>query len=563
MKSILVLLAFSAPGLLLAGCLSSPRPQATPTSQPAASPSNPAPIIMPDGLPPHRVAPEPNSSQDVAAYPALAVRLVTDQVEEPTSISHAGDGSGRLFFLERRGRIRVIQEGLLQAEPFLDIVDSVESTGLEQGLLGLAFHPRFPEDRRLFIDYVDKAGDVVIAGYQVTPDLKQVDGSSAKNLLTVEQFFMDHKGGQLAFGPDGYLYIGVGEGGLGQDPPPDLLLGKVLRLDVDSGDPYAIPADNPFVDEPGYRPETWLTGLRNPWRFSFDRLTGDMYIGENGENLYEEINFVPAGSPGGLDFGWRTLEGTHCFESETCDSTGFTPPLVEYGHGLDCSVQGGYVYRGSAYPSLEGVYLFGDYCSGKIWGLRPNMEPDLLADTILNISSFGEDEAGELYIADLFQGNIYRVVVPADEPLTNWPGAWPVATELAVPLEAEFEGGVRLVGYNTNRPLASPGGVVGITLFWQGQSIPETSTVFVQVRDEANSTVVQADHPLYLARDLLLPDGATLRDGVTLSLPPDLPAGSYRVLVGFYDPASGSRLGVVDDQSGENAVLLAEFKVAK
>ncbi|RME42993.1 MAG: glucose dehydrogenase [Caldilineae bacterium] len=357
------------------------------------------------------ISPSPNLQ-----LPPIALRPFANGFDEPVYLTHAGDGTGRLFVVERRGTIRVLEEGEVQPEPFLDIRPLVGSKGREQGLLSVAFHPDFAANGRLFVNYTDTNGDTVIAEYRARPGGSRADPATARVLLTLSQPYSNHNGGQLQFGPDGNLYIGTGDGGAANDPHgngqnPSALLGKMLRLNVDFGEPYTVPADNPFVDAPGFRPEIWAVGLRNPWRFSFDRQTGDLYIADVGQNLYEEVDFVAAGSPGGLNFGWNLMEGRHCFQAEACRTEGLTLPIAEYGHEDGCSITGGYVYRGEAYPALDGVYLYADFCSGKVWGLRPGGENRLLLQTSLNISSFGEDETGEVYAVDL-GGGIYRVVPP-------------------------------------------------------------------------------------------------------------------------------------------------------
>lgn len=372
-----------------------PEPSATPTAEPTSPPATPTP---PPG------------------FPALSLQQVAAGLDLPTYATHANDGSGRLFVLEKPGKIRVIRAGELELDSFLDIDPLVGSNGLEQGLLGLAFHPDFAANGRLFVDYTNNDGDTVVAEYRTTPDRSRVDPATARVLLTVAQPYGNHNGGQLQFGPDGYLYVGLGDGGAANDPEgngqnPGALLGKILRISVDGEEPYAIPEDNPFAGDPAFLPEIWALGLRNPWRFSFDRLTGDLYIADVGQNAYEEIDIEPAGSPGGLNFGWSVMEGAHCFQSDTCDRTGLTLPVAEYGREDGCSVTGGYVYRGSRYPALDGIYFYGDYCSGKIWGLRQGGAPVEMIDTDLSISSFGEDEAGEVYVVDL-QGAIYQLQVP-------------------------------------------------------------------------------------------------------------------------------------------------------
>lgn len=493
--------------------------------------------------------------------PEVGLRLVAGYLSEPTYLTHAGDGSGRLFVLERRGKIRLIEQGRLRAGSFLDLSGLVNADNdLEQGLLGLAFHPNFPADPRFFVYYSNRDDDTVLASYRVN-GAGQPEPDSAQTLLLISQPFTNHNGGQLLFGPDGYLYLGVGEGGLSEDPGPNSLLGKILRLDVDGAEPYAIPPDNPFVGDANYRPEIWDLGLRNPWRFSFDRQSGDLYIADVGQNLYEEVNLEPAGSGGGRNYGWPIMEGYHCYESAACNQSGLTLPVAEYERKEGCAITGGYVYRGAQFPQLDGLYFFGDYCTGKIWAMPPDDAPVEALDTILNISSFGQDEAGELYVTDLSTGQVYQLVVTARETNTNWPGAWPLAETLEVRLDTQFEGGIRLAGYQADSPLDSPGEVVQLTLFWQGQRLPETGNVFVQVRDASNTTVAQADHPLYVSQDVLTADGTMLRDGAALVLPPDLPAGEYRLLAGFYNAETGQRLPVINDQSGENAAVLGAFLV--
>jgi glucose/arabinose dehydrogenase len=353
----------------------------------------------------------------------VGVRPVADGLEAPLLATHAGDGSGRLFVVEQVGRIRVVRDGELLAEPFLDVSDRVVAGG-EQGLLGLAFHPDFATNGRFFVDYTDLDGDTVVAEYAVLDgDADRVDPASERVLLRIGQPFANHNGGHLAFGPDGFLYVGTGDGGSAGDPMGngqrlDTLLGKILRLDLDgrSGDrPYGIPPGNPFVEHEGARPEIWAFGLRNPWRFSFDRETGDLWIGDVGQGAFEEIDAVP-GDEAGVNYGWNVMEGRACFAPETgCDEDGLRLPVAVYGHGEGCSVTGGFVYRGSRWPGLAGAYLFSDFCSGTIWAVdaaRPNAGPTAVLETGRAISSFGEDEDGELYVTDLAGGALLRVVAP-------------------------------------------------------------------------------------------------------------------------------------------------------
>ncbi len=348
----------------------------------------------------------------------IELQPIVSGLNRPVYLTHAGDGSGRLFIVEQGGRIRLLKDGQLLERPFLDIRSLVSCCG-ERGLLSVAFHPRFSENGFFYVNYTDRRGDTVIARYQVSnnPDVATTRG--ARTLLTISQPFPNHNGGQLQFGPDGFLYIGTGDGGAAGDPRNNAqnlqsLLGKILRLDVDAGQRFGIPPDNPFVGQSGVREEIWAYGLRNPWRFSFDRQTGDLYIADVGQDRWEEIDYQPADSPGGENYGWRIMEGFHCFNPPSnCDQSGLTLPIHEYSHGEGCSVTGGYVYRGHEIPELVGVYLFGDFCSGTIWGLQ-QVEPGVwervvLLHTELQLSSFGEDESGELYAIDL-RGTVYRIV---------------------------------------------------------------------------------------------------------------------------------------------------------
>jgi glucose/arabinose dehydrogenase len=363
--------------------------------------------------------PSPAAAQAEADLPALALTQVATGLQSPTAIVHAGDGSRRLFVLEQPGRIRVMVDGELLSEPFLDISGQI-SAGGERGLLGLAFHPDYAGNGLFFIDYTDGAGHTVVARYRVSAqDPNRADPASAGEVLRVEQPFANHNGGQLGFGPDGYLYVSLGDGGSGGDPQDNgqnlgTLLGTILRLDVDGAEPYAVPADNPFVDREGARPEIWAYGLRNPWRFSFDRGSGDLWIADVGQNVWEEINLQPGDSVGGENYGWRLMEGAHCFQpAEGCDREGLTLPVLEYDHDQGCSVTGGYRYRGSAIGGLTGVYTFADYCSGVVWGAREGEDGSWTSSELLSsgfrVSAFGEDEGGELYLADHGGGAVYRL----------------------------------------------------------------------------------------------------------------------------------------------------------
>jgi glucose/arabinose dehydrogenase len=366
------------------------------------------------------------SASDGQISSSLSILLATpvDGLDRPVHITHAGDGSGRIFVVEQTGRVRIIHNGVLKQVPFLDIAGRVSCCG-ERGLLSIAFPPGYAAKGRFYVNYTDKSGNTVVARYRVTADPNVADPSSERIVLTVGQPYSNHNGGQLAFGPnDGYLYIGMGDGGAGGDPEnraqnPTTLLGKLLRIDVESGDPatYVVPGTNPFRGTPGYRPEIWALGLRNPWRFSFDTETADLFIGDAGQDRIEEIDFQPASSSGGENYGWSIMEGSECFEVANCDRTGLTLPIAEYKHPSgDCaSVTGGMVYRGPEYPGLYGTYLYGDYCSGHIWGLRntaSGWQNRLLYDAPFSISSFGLDGSGGLWVAkykERPEGAIYHI----------------------------------------------------------------------------------------------------------------------------------------------------------
>jgi glucose/arabinose dehydrogenase len=343
---------------------------------------------------------------------------VVSGLDLPVDIQNAGDGSGRLFVVEKPGQIVIIQNGQELAAPFLDIRSEVGSQNTEQGLLGLAFHPHYATSGMFFVNYTDVDGNTVIAAFHVSAgDPNRADPSSQVNLLHVHQPYPNHNGGGLAFGPDGYLYMGLGDGGSAGDPlrngqSLDTELGKLLRINVDAGEPYTIPPDNPFASSGGL-PEIWAYGLRNPWRFSFDRLTGDLYIGDVGQDAWEEVDYVPAGTPGGLNFGWSFYEANHTYHRPAPAGLNFTFPVAEYGHDFGCSISGGYVYRGKALPEWQGVYLYGDYCSGTVWGLiqtAPNTwQTQALFSTGARINTFGQDEAGELYLVDYNTGTLFRL----------------------------------------------------------------------------------------------------------------------------------------------------------
>jgi glucose/arabinose dehydrogenase len=376
-------------------------------------------------------------------WPAIDTTQIAADLVNPVQVTHAGDGSNRIFIVEQIGRIRIFTNTLVN-QPFLDIQDRVWYSG-EQGLLGLAFPPDYDSKGYFYVYYTNKdpnsigynVGDNVVSRFHLSSSQNQADPNSEEIILPLAHPIREnHNGGQLAFGPDGYLYIGTGDGGGGGDPDenaqdPGSLLGKILRIDVDntptppvtdahmlylpitprdqsgptSQAAYAIPPDNPFVGQAGYRPEIWALGLRNPWRFSFDRMTSDLYIGDVGQSTREEVDFQPADSSGGENYGWDCREGDLPYEPNNCDpSVVLTEPIYTYATHVNgtCSVTGGFVYRGSIYSSMQGIYFFGDYCQGIVKGLQQEtgtwVEQDLLP-TGMRLLGFGEDEQGELYIA--------------------------------------------------------------------------------------------------------------------------------------------------------------------
>ena len=426
-------------GLLLAGCrgregpgsppvpVAQPEPTATatPTSSPTPAPrTEPETQVSPTPLP--SPTPSPTATRPGPEEAHLILEPVVEGLERPIFVTHAGDGSGRLFVVEKAGRILVVREGE-EPQVFLDIRDRVGSRGSEQGLLGLAFPPGYPERQVFFVNYTDRQGDTVIARYRVGSDPDRADPASEFQVLWLDQPAANHNGGMLLFGSDGYLYIGTGDGGrandvFGNGQNPATLLGKMLRVDVlrDPTVGYTIPPENPWIEATWngqeVRDEIWALGLRNPWRYSFDRLTGDLWIGDVGQDRYEEIHFVAAERVvrGGLNFGWPIMEANHCFpEDRPCDRTGLEIPVVEYElKDGNCAVVAGYVYRGPDAPPLEGSFLFADFCSGRIWSywVDPGGTPrtTLLLDTDLAISSFGEDQEGSVYVVD-YRGAIYRI----------------------------------------------------------------------------------------------------------------------------------------------------------
>jgi glucose/arabinose dehydrogenase len=408
---------------LVAGCAAPEGPSATPSAEITASPSA-VPAPTPSASAASTPAPASFTPGPVGEPPRLGLEPVVGGLSSPLDIAWRPDDPGTLFIVEQGGRIRIVRDGALVERPFLDI-SGIVTAGGEQGLLGLAFHPS-AADRRFFVYYTALDGRQVVASYEtLADDRDRADPDSAVDLLRMDDRFGNHNGGALAFGPDGNLYIATGDGGGGGDPLDSgrklsTLLAKVLRIDVDVeagvDPPYGIPEDNPFLDLSGARHEIWLTGLRNPWRIRFDRATGDLWIGDVGQNALEEIDVARAGV-GGLDFGWNVMEGSSCYRDpgSDCQTGELTLPVTEYGHDLGCSVTGGTVYRGAAQPALRGWYVFSDYCSGRFWivdaAADDLRDPIPAAESQRSISAIAEDAAGELFATDLSGGELLRVVV--------------------------------------------------------------------------------------------------------------------------------------------------------
>jgi len=403
--------------------------------------------VVAAGLAGQAVAPAAAAPLAAVTWPSITLTSVVSGLSAPVHITHAGDGSGRIFIVERAGLIRIASGGTLLPTPFLDISGVVRDAGSEEGLLSVAFPPDYAAKGYFYVYYTDdrvaNRGNNVVSRFHLGPDANTADPASEETILLIPHPTNEnHNGGQLAFGPEGYLYIGTGDGGSGGDPGNNAqntlsLLGKILRIDV--GDvprappaplgpyvlyvpavfkggplPYTIPTSNPFFDNPAYRGEIWALGLRNPWRFSFDRATGDLYLGDVGQSAREEVDYQSAASAGGENYGWRCKEGTLDYNfTGNCSSLTLVAPVAEYGHASgNCSISGGFVYRGPGNPLMQGVYFYTDYCSGRIWGLQRDGAPwvsSLLLDSPYTVSTFGEDEAGSLYLASYGTGVVYQV----------------------------------------------------------------------------------------------------------------------------------------------------------
>lgn len=392
---------------------------------------------------------------------SLSLETFASGFSQPIDVVHAGDA--RLFVVEKGGRIKIVDAGgNTTATPFLDIDARVNSIASERGLLGLAFHPDYAENGYFYVNYTDNSGDTRVSRFTVTADPNIADPDSEVILMELNQPYSNHNGGCLRFGPDGYLYIGTGDGGAGGDPENSgqdrqSLLGKMLRIDVDNGNPYAVPEDNPFAMDDFTLDEIWALGLRNPWRYSFDSETGDLWIADVGQNDWEEIDFQPADSEGGENYGWRCYEGNEPYNTQNCDDfSAYYPPVHVYenSNSIGCSVTGGVVYRGSDYPEAYGWYIYADFCSGRIWALYPNkagewVNIELLNTTNSEIVSFGEDTNREMYMVGIGSGTISRVTFECNTPAA--PG---------------LSGDVALCGPQSTATLTSTGAPEGYEYCW-------------------------------------------------------------------------------------------------
>jgi glucose/arabinose dehydrogenase len=437
--SVLALVACAAPvaSSTPAAPMTAPDTQAAPTAAPsqapvvtATSPATPTEAARATAAPQATAAPTTAASASPVATTAqpdsidparYTFTVVAQGFHSPVLVTNAGDGTGRLFVVEQGGAIQVVQSGAVLSQPFIDLSAQVTHGGSEEGLLGLAFDPQYAQSGQFYVYFTDPSGNTHVVRYHVSAsDPNQADAGSAQELLQVQQPpYPNHKGGNIVFGPDGYLYVSLGDGGSQGDPhgngqKRDTLLGKILRLDVSGGgNKYSIPPTNPFVGQSGVKGEIWAYGLRNPWRATFDRASGDFWIGDVGQDTYEEVDFQPAGDKGGENYGWNFMEGFHPYQGQAPAGLTLVPPVAEYSHQEGgCAISGGYVYRGPSLPELSGVYFFADYCSGITWTIAragDQWRKAKFINTRFQISSFGLDEAGELYVCDYGSGTIYRL----------------------------------------------------------------------------------------------------------------------------------------------------------
>jgi uncharacterized repeat protein (TIGR01451 family) len=509
---------------------------------------------------------------------------------QPTHVAVAGDGSGRLFVTEKTGVIRIVRDGAVPT-PFLDITGRPGTQG-NQGLLSVAFPPGYASRQHFYVNYVTSSNTVVIARYRVTANPDVADPNSEQIVLTVGPFETsgNHFGGELAFGPDGYLYFGVGTGNggapdnLGQDLT--VLRGKLLRIDVETGNPatYTIPPTNPFIGNPSARPEIWAIGLRNPWRSSFDQQTGDYYIADVGQDTREEVDVQPANSPGGENYGWNIMEGSLCFDPNPCDPTGLTLPVAEYDHTEGCSIAGGTVYRGTRYPTFPGIYFYGDWCSGNIWGLRQtngSWQSSFLSPSNLALVAFCEDENGYLWAADYNGGAIYSIVegppTPVDLSITQTESADPspvggqliytlhirnnsatAATALIV--NDNWTAGVPFVSVTSDEGTCSRSGS-SVTCRIPSLAAGATATVTLVLQPGApgtvvNSATVSANEPDPDTTDNSTTEHTTINIQVTVQTNPaglafTVDGISYHATQTFYwDGSSSHTIGTTSPQNG-------------
>lgn len=442
----------------------------------------------------------------------ITLQEVYSGFDNPIDIENCGDA--RLFIVEQDGVIKVIApDSTINPIPFLDIDAVVGSNGIEQGLLGLAFHPDYQSNGYFYVNYTNNVGSTIISRFTVSGNVNIADASSETVIMTVVQPFTNHNGGDLSFGPDGYLYIGFGDGGGPGDPwgyaqDTQSLLGKMLRIDVDGGFPYGIPIDNPYIGNPNFQDEIWAIGLRNPWRFSFDKLTGDLWIGDVGQNSLEEINLQDAASRGGENYGWRCYEGSSPYNTSNCGSSStYDFPIAEYSHtGSNCSVTGGFVYRGFEYPALYGNYYYVDYCSGIFKYITGSgYTANASTSTDFGFSSFGEDQNSEVYVTNRSNGNIYKLTsiencklesnIMLGGPYNLVDGLMDDNLRVAglIPLEDPYG-----FGYFINETVLDVAGPDAI-VDW----------VYLQLRSSVNSGLIEIDMPALIQRngDIVNMDG--------------------------------------------------------
>lgn len=522
-------------------------------------------------------------------WPTLGfAQVVTNAFTRPTCITHAGDGSQRLFVLEQSGKIWIVQSNAVLPQPFLNITSLVTSTGAEQGLLGLAFPPGFSTNGHFYVSYtIGTSNAVVVSRFQLSAtNANVVDPTTEERLLVIPKPFNNHNAGQLAFGPDGYLYIGIGDGGSESDPRilgqnTNLLLSKILRIDVESGvSPYAIPPSNPYVNVPGFAPETWAWGLRNPWKFSFDRQTGDLYIADVGQNMWEEIDFQPAGSSGGQNYGWSIMEGPtnyHVFGFTNFSS--LTLPVASYSHislpgdGTG-AVIGGYVYRGPNQPRMNGIYFYGDFTAGWIWGLvntgtnwqnlpLVTVAPSLPPIPHYSISTFGEDDAGNIYMADFGRGYIYQiqdsgqVCTPAFSvtlvPLV--PGGTTIASDLVTvtcpSLNAEIHYTTNGIDPTLSDPLVPASGIIQVS-----SGLTNKARAFRA--DLTPSAVASSVYTLQVGTPVFSPPSGAISNNTLVSISTVTPSAAIYYTTNNTTPTTNSLLygGPVTVSGGYNLQVI-------